>query len=176
MRSDAETGLIRQLCRMFDNRVYCAARDRVVLADLMESVCPAGVPRDVFLQAIHRALNGLPPEGGASSFDLRAPGLVYQVRLVSDHDGLLVTCALVSQVIAGEEPGGGLSELSPRELQVLELLVAGLSNKQVAAALFLSPRTIEKHRANIHRKTGTCSLAVLTRLWMESRQSAEAGA
>ena len=69
-------------------------------------------------------------------------------------------------------PQRSLSVLSPRELEVLQLLVSGLANKQVASRLFLSVRTVEKHRANIHRKLETRSLAALTRIWMHEVESA----
>lgn len=48
--------------------------------------------------------------------------------------------------------------LTAREKQVLELSGKGLSIKQIAEELGLSPRTIEKHRANIMEKTDTSSI------------------
>ena len=43
---------------------------------------------------------------------------------------------------------------SDREAEVLRLVIAGLANKEIAAALRLSPRTVEKHVENLLRKTG----------------------
>lgn len=57
-----------------------------------------------------------------------------------------------------------LASLSPREQEVLELLVKGLSNKAIAAELGLSPKTVEDHRARIAAKTGTSRLAQLIAL------------
>ena len=54
--------------------------------------------------------------------------------------------------------------LSDRERQVLDLLVAGKSNKQVGGALGLSPRTIEVHRSRIMKKMATNSLVELVRM------------
>lgn len=45
--------------------------------------------------------------------------------------------------------------LSRRETEVLRLLAAGQSNRQIAAALFLSPRTVQRHIANLYPKIGT---------------------
>jgi DNA-binding CsgD family transcriptional regulator/pimeloyl-ACP methyl ester carboxylesterase len=45
--------------------------------------------------------------------------------------------------------------LTSRELEVLLLLVRGLSNRDIAGLLFLSPRTVERHLENLYRKTGT---------------------
>lgn len=53
--------------------------------------------------------------------------------------------------------------LSPREKQVMELVVAGLANKQVAAKLGLSEKTIEVHRGNVMRKMQVESLPALVR-------------
>ena len=47
-----------------------------------------------------------------------------------------------------------LAKLSPRQAQVLELLVQGLSNRQIAGALELSDRTIEKHKQALFRNLG----------------------
>lgn len=54
-----------------------------------------------------------------------------------------------------------LKDLSPREIEVMDLLVRGRSNKQAAAELSLSARTIEDHRAAIVRKTNAKSIAEL---------------
>jgi DNA-binding NarL/FixJ family response regulator len=45
--------------------------------------------------------------------------------------------------------------LTNRELQVIECIMQYLSNKQIAAKLFISERTVETHRKNIYRKTDT---------------------
>jgi DNA-binding NarL/FixJ family response regulator len=53
--------------------------------------------------------------------------------------------------------------LSARELEVVQLLAEGRSNKDVAKALGISVKTAETHRSNIMRKTGFASLADLVR-------------
>lgn len=62
-----------------------------------------------------------------------------------------------------------LSRLTGREIEVLEMIVRGLTTRQIAEALELSPRTIDSHRAAIGTKTGTTSAAELARLWIEGR-------
>jgi len=65
-----------------------------------------------------------------------------------------------------------LERLTPRELEVFECLIAGKSNKEAAATLGLSPRTVEFHRAHIMEKTGAEGLPGLVRLWVAARASA----
>jgi PAS domain S-box-containing protein len=57
-----------------------------------------------------------------------------------------------------------IERLSPRETQILEGLLAGLSNKAMARQLGLSPRTIEMHRANMMDELGVASLPEAVRL------------
>ena len=54
-----------------------------------------------------------------------------------------------------------LQTLSERERDVMDLLIEGNSNKQVARHLLLSPKTVERHRANIMRKLNVSSFAEL---------------
>ncbi|MFQ4144742.1 response regulator transcription factor [Chlorogloeopsis sp. ULAP02] len=56
-----------------------------------------------------------------------------------------------------------LSELTPREQEVLELLTHGLSNAEMGQKLHLSPRTVEKYVSSLLRKTATNNRAELVR-------------
>lgn len=55
------------------------------------------------------------------------------------------------------------AQLSEREREVLGLIVAGLTNKEIGRALDVSPRTVETHRANLFAKLEAESLAQLIR-------------
>jgi FixJ family two-component response regulator len=55
------------------------------------------------------------------------------------------------------------AQLSVREREVLGLIVAGLTNKEIGRALDVSPRTVESHRANLFGKLEAESLAQLIR-------------
>jgi two-component system, LuxR family, response regulator FixJ len=63
--------------------------------------------------------------------------------------------------------------LSEREREVLSLIVAGLTNKEVGRALGLSPRTVETHRAHLFAKLEVESLAQLIRRYAELAEGAE---
>ena len=57
-----------------------------------------------------------------------------------------------------------LAKLTKREREVIELLGLGFSNKQIAAHLNLSPKTVEDHRANIISKTGLAGMSQMVAL------------
>ncbi|MBN8285699.1 LuxR C-terminal-related transcriptional regulator [Zoogloea sp.] len=59
------------------------------------------------------------------------------------------------------------TRLSEREREVLGLVVAGLTNKEIARALAVSPRTVEVHRARLAGKLETDSLAQLVRQYAD---------
>ena len=58
--------------------------------------------------------------------------------------------------------------LTPREREVLQLILEGFPNKNIAADLQISMRTVENHRASIMKKTGSKSLAALVRFAMRA--------
>jgi len=62
---------------------------------------------------------------------------------------------------AGNGPGGGpadvLAGLTSREREVLRLVVAGRSNREIAAELFIAPKTASVHVSNILAKLGAAS-------------------
>ena len=53
--------------------------------------------------------------------------------------------------------------LTPREQEVMRLLAEGLSSKEVASKLFISPKTVENHRSNLMNKLGLHSTIELIR-------------
>jgi DNA-binding CsgD family transcriptional regulator len=56
----------------------------------------------------------------------------------------------------------GSHELTKRELEVLRLLSAGETNREIAAGLFVSVRTVDRHVSNIYAKLGVSSRAAAT--------------
>ena len=62
------------------------------------------------------------------------------------------------------EPPAGLT---PREVDVLELVATGMTNAQIAERLFLSPRTVHRHLGSIYHKIGVGSRTAATRFAIE---------
>ncbi len=63
--------------------------------------------------------------------------------------------------LGGERGNAGQDKLTPREREVLRLIALGHTSVEIASQLGLSPRTIETHRARIHRKLGLDTRAEL---------------
>jgi DNA-binding NarL/FixJ family response regulator len=100
---------------------------------------------------------------GASGFllkDARAAQLVDAVRTVAAGDALIapsITKRLVAEFAARPTepaPPPELSELTARELEVLELVAHGLSNGEIAQRLFVGEATVKTHLTRILTKLG----------------------
>jgi DNA-binding CsgD family transcriptional regulator len=65
------------------------------------------------------------------------------------------------------------SRLTPQELQVGLVVAKGATNKEAAAKLFLSPKTIEKHLGSIYGKLGLRSRVELARIFAERERGSE---
>jgi DNA-binding NarL/FixJ family response regulator len=101
-------------------------------------------------------------KAGASGFllkDVRPEQFADAVRVIASGDALLapvITRRLIEDFVRRPPPGSGppteLSELSERELEVLKLIAQGLSNTEIAAALFVSEATIKTHVTHILTK------------------------
>ncbi|GCD92456.1 DNA-binding response regulator [Embleya hyalina] len=99
---------------------------------------------------------------GASGFllkDVTPEHLVAAVRLVRSGDALLaptITRRLIERFAHRDEPPAALhrdlSDLTPRELEVLRLLATGLTNAELATRLTLSPTTVKTHIGRILNK------------------------
>ena len=63
----------------------------------------------------------------------------------------------------GRAARSGLERLSPREVEVFRLVVAGSSSKDVARRLCISVKTVETHRTNMNRKLAVRTTADLVR-------------
>jgi two-component system response regulator NreC len=59
---------------------------------------------------------------------------------------------------------GPIDRLSPREREIFDLQVRGFNNEQIARELFISPKTVETHRAHIFRKLRVHSMPEMIRL------------
>ena len=72
-----------------------------------------------------------------------------------------VTRILVNEIRDRPDGASSISALTKREIEVLKLVAEGQSNKEVAGALGISPRTVDAHRARIMDKLNLRSLSEL---------------
>lgn len=75
------------------------------------------------------------------------------------HAGKLDLCAFISTkdlkvIIFHASTMATLSDLTNRELEILRLVLAGQTNKAIAAEIFISEKTVEFHLDNIYSKIG----------------------
>ncbi|MET7333154.1 AAA family ATPase [Nonomuraea sp. NPDC005650] len=110
-------------------------------------------------------LDGDDPRGGAV---LRDAVAVYERLGASwDHGRAAGVARLHGVALPARHRGGRQgygAELSPRERQVAELAARGRTNKEIAQALFVSAKTVEKHLAAVMRKLSARSRTELERL------------
>ncbi|MDQ1478843.1 MAG: hypothetical protein QOE62_4072, partial [Actinomycetota bacterium] len=139
-------------------RIQLASNDRSACATLRESAerwQELGVPHEV---ATARMLQGAAcrhagdRDGAATSFEA-ARAIFEQLGAALDLRDLSDITGANLQLPAG---------LSQREVEVLRLVAAGMTNKQIAAELFLSEKTIARHLSNIFTKIEVASRSAAT--------------
>jgi two-component system CheB/CheR fusion protein len=82
----------------------------------------------------------------------------------------------IERTALSEETTALIAALTPRERQVMDLVIEGKPNKQIAHVLGISQRTVENHRAAMMRKFGARSLSQLIRLTIEASSRADSRA
>jgi FixJ family two-component response regulator len=110
----------------------------------------------------------------------KAGAAEFLEKPVNDEDLLEALRVAVQNHVRSRERGktdqvarARFAQLSEREREVLALIVQGLTNKEIAKALQLSPRTVESHRANVFAKLECDSLAQMIRHYADLVDSAE---
>jgi DNA-binding CsgD family transcriptional regulator len=101
--------------------------------------------------------------GSAPTRLVRVPGERCLVRQRTGAAAPTVACPPATEAsTAASQPPVGHRRLTEREVEVLRLIAAGLSNREMAVALCRSERTVERHLENIYRKIGAHSKADAT--------------
>jgi DNA-binding NarL/FixJ family response regulator len=113
-------------------------------------------------------------EAGALGYGLKNMGkmeLIHGVRMVAEGNRFICTEIAFNLLTRIDSPAEGNgesipksgSDLSKREVEVLQLIADGLTAAQIADKLFTSKRTIESHRQNLLEKTQSKNTAALIR-------------
>ncbi len=122
--------------------------------------------------AVAQALNG-----GANGYVLKDSAieeLLIAIKAVMKGEIYLspkVATLVVRQLITDKEGGKTkvLDFLSTREQEIVQLIAEGKSTKDIAEHLFLSPKTVENHRANIMRKLDIQDIPSLVKFAIRAR-------
>ncbi len=111
-------------------------------------------------------------EAGAKGFLLKNSG-IDQVRAAIETvcaGGNYFSQELLQTLVSNLKSTGSQSEqLSDREKEILPLICRGFSNQEIADSLYISKRTVDKHRANILSKTGSRNTANLVMYAIKNR-------
>lgn len=79
------------------------------------------------------------------------------------EEGKIYLSQSISQMLIHHTDKPNSSALTPREQEIVKLIVKEYSTKQIAEILFISEKTVETHRKNILKKTETTNLVGLTK-------------
>lgn len=116
-----------------------------------------------FFEMLQAGAAGYVPKRAASE------DLISAIRAAYNEEIYLyptLAKALVSDFLSRSHTGhedSTLEELTPREMEVLELLAGGYTNDEIAGQLVISPHTVARHRENLMRKLGLHSKSELVK-------------
>jgi PAS domain S-box-containing protein len=144
----------RHLAELFENSAPVRRMIECVAKSAARQECEIELPAPAGRQRCYRVVASLLDD------DDRLGRIEGMVEDVTDRKQAEAR-AKASAVAAAQ-----LVMLSPRERQVLELVVTGEANKVVARRLDISEKTVEKHRASLMRKMNARSVAELVRMSM----------
>jgi DNA-binding NarL/FixJ family response regulator len=174
-----------------------ALKPDVVVIDLsMPNLSGLGAIREIKRRSAHTKIVVLTAGGcrqeiraaldaGAHGYLLREASreeLVLAIDTVLSGKRFISPCALAN--IIGEvledgerrqpDASAAVRELSARQREVLKLIAEGQRNRQIAEALGISVKTVEKHRSNVMQKLDLHNTAALTTFAIESRLTGKA--
>jgi DNA-binding NarL/FixJ family response regulator len=129
--------------------------------DMLDSIgrgAAGYLTKDLSPEALLRALRGTQRGELAMSRRFAARAIRHFVEVARRSRG----------TTAGVAGGGIIEGLSPRENDVLRMLAEGLTDREIAAALIISPRTVETHVSNVLHKLNVRNRAEAAQRYRES--------
>jgi len=143
-----------------------------VLAELQRRAAPvrtivltmSAQPQHV-AEALRLGAAGYVLKGASSSEVLRAIEVVVQGRRYLGQE----VADLAVQALTGEAGADPFSSLSPRERQIVVMVVQGQSSAVIGRELHLSPKTVDTYRSRLMAKLGTANVTALVRLAMRHK-------
>jgi two-component system response regulator FixJ len=140
--------------------------------DLVEHLKSRGSIRPIILITGHGDIDMAVSAVKAGAFDFIEKPFDESRLLASVYEAVEKGRQQVSNAAELEQMRARYELLSARQRQVMELATAGLSNREIAAKLNISPKTVENHRAWVMERIGARNIADLVRIAIQIRTSA----
>jgi DNA-binding NarL/FixJ family response regulator len=152
----------------FDSGDFPAAAERALASAALAEEVGAPIETALSLTLAGRAFAQAGDRERASTELARAAAVLHDCGALRYRDQAEQELRHLGQRVhrrtrAGKADGVGVDSLTERELQIARLVVDRQTNPQIAAGLFLSPKTIESHLRNMFHKLGVASRTELAR-------------
>ena len=155
----------RRGCLVIDNRL-----PRMSGVELLERLKADGAALPSIMVTGHGDTSTAVRSLKAGAIDYLEKPISYEALFTAIERALVIDRGSADALIRRRELTARLAELTPRERQVLDLVVAGQSSKSIARILGISQRTVENHRAAIMKRANVTSLPDLIRIVMQLSQ------
>lgn len=135
---------------------------------LQQKLLERGIDWPAIMITGHGDINACRRAFKAGILDFLSKPVDEQVLL----DALALASAKLDKILEKAEAQKLLAKLTDREQEIFDLICKGFGSKEIAAALTISVRTIDAHRANIAEKLETSSVADFVRLQISGNDTA----
>lgn len=141
--------------------------------DTLKALRAEGVDARIVILTVSDAKNDIFAliDAGADGYllkDTEPDTLLNQIKQIA-HGEIILSDSIKDLLIERHSVQGPLDSLTEREMDVLQQIATGLSNKQIAAKLFISEETVKVHIRNLLRKLNVHSRVAATVLYLEQK-------
>ena len=141
--------------------------------DTLKALRTEGVDARIVILTVSDAKNDIFAliDAGADGYllkDTEPDTLLNQIKQIA-HGEVILSDSIKNLLIERHSMQGPLDSLTEREMDVLQQIATGLSNKQIAAKLFISEETVKVHIRNLLRKLNVHSRVAATVLYLEQK-------
>lgn len=141
--------------------------------DTLKGLRAEGVDARILILTVSDAKNDIYAliDAGADGYllkDTEPDTLLYQIKRIAQGE-VILSDSIKDLLLERTQETNPLDSLTDREMDVLRQIATGLSNKQIAAQLFISEETVKVHIRNLLRKLNVHSRVAATVLYFEQK-------